>query len=479
MTKLQNINVVPLPRDRLETMAEWEQVEQIMQVGSVLLAGRTLWDITSSTYGEPAELLSSSVAHCAAAGIDSRWLVMDGEPEFFVIGKRLDRLLHGMPGDGGPLGPAERELYDRTALDHAHQLASEVKPGDVVFLHGELAIGMAPGLHTSGAHVVWVSHVGAELTNEHVRRALAFLRPGLDAVQRFALSRWPFVPPGIPGTSVSVIPPALDLFSEKNVGLDKVRVAAILIAAGIVQGPPGVRAVITPYFGRASTVTHRAVMEQDEPIALDDRLLVQIALWDELKDPVGVIEGFGRHIAPVVPDVRLLLGGPAPQDLRASDPAATAVYAAACAARQALEPDARRRVHLACIPAQDAAESAGIVNALQRHATIVIQKSLAEGFGLSVTEAMWKHRPVVASAVGGIQDQITDGVDGVLLDDPADLEAFGRAVVELLADPARAAELGAEAHERVLHQYLAARYFQQAAEFYRGLIQGDGHGIRR
>jgi len=251
------------------------------------------------------------------------------------------------------------------------------------------------------------------------------------------------------------------------------------VAAGIADGPAGVRAVITPYFGRASTVTRQAVMEQDEPLSLDDRLLVQIALWDELKDPVGVIEGFGRHIAPVVPDVRLLLAGPAAQDLRLYDPAAPDVYAQACAAREALEPDARRRVHLASIPAEDPAESAGVVNALQRHATIIIQKSLAEGFGLTVTESMWKYRPIVASAVGGIQDQITDGVDGVLLDDPTDLEAFGRAVVGLLADPVRAAALGAEAHERVRRQYLAARYFQQAAEFYRALIQGDGHGIRR
>ena len=152
MTKLQNINVVPLPLDRLETMAEWEQVEQVMQAGAALLAGRTIWDVTSSLYGEAAELLTSSVAHCTVGGIDSRWLVMDGEPEFFVIGKRLDRLLHGMPGDGGPLGPAERELYDRTALDHAHQLASEVKPGDRrVSSHGELAIGWLPDC-TRGAH---------------------------------------------------------------------------------------------------------------------------------------------------------------------------------------------------------------------------------------------------------------------------------------------------------------------------------------
>ena len=83
----------------------------------------------------------------------------------------------------------------------------------------------------------------------------------------------------------------------------------------------------------------------------------------------------------------------------------------------------RSRVHLACLPMADIEENAAIVNALQRHATVVVQKSIPEGFGLTVAEAMWKARPVVASAVGGIQDQIEDGVTGLLLDDPTDLDA--------------------------------------------------------
>ncbi len=95
----------------------------------------------------------------------------------------------------------------------------------------------------------------------------------------------------------------------------------------------------------------------------------------------------------------------------------------------------------------DIEENAAIVNALQRHATVVVQKSIAEGFGLTVAEAMWKARPVVASAVGGIQDQIEDGVTGLLLDDPADLEGFGKLVTRLLEDPAFATELGSRARE--------------------------------
>ncbi len=103
---------------------------------------------------------------------------------------------------------------------------------------------------------------------------------------------------------------------------------------------------------------------------------------------------------------------------------------------------ARERVHLACLPMDDLEENAAIVNALQRRADVVVQKSIAEGFGLTVAEAMWKARPVVASRIGGIQDQIVDGVQRILLDDPADLGAYGDAVRGLLEEPARAARSG-------------------------------------
>jgi trehalose synthase len=105
----------------------------------------------------------------------------------------------------------------------------------------------------------------------------------------------------------------------------------------------------------------------------------------------------------------------------------------------------------------DGEENAALVNALQRHAYMVVQKSIAEGFGLTVAEAMWKGRPVVASRIGGIQDQVEDGRTGVLLDDPKDLEAYGAAVLDLLENPARAAEIGAAARESVRDSFLGAR----------------------
>ena len=145
------------------------------------------------------------------------------------------------------------------------------------------------------------------------------------------------------------------------------------------------------------------------------------------------------------------------------------------AARLALEPDVRRRVHLASLPMDDRSENAAIVNAIQRRASVVVQKRLAEGFGLTVAEAMWKDRPVVASGVGGIQDQIVDGESGVLLADPRDLAEYGSAVSALLADPAAMAAMGDAARERVRAEFLGSRHLIQYLGLFSRLIDGDGH----
>jgi trehalose synthase len=114
----------------------------------------------------------------------------------------------------------------------------------------------------------------------------------------------------------------------------------------------------------------------------------------------------------------------------------------------------RERIQLASLPTADIDENAAMVNALQRHATVIVQKSLREGFGLTVTEAMWKARPVVASAVGGIQDQIDDGVEGLLVRDPTDLDAFAAAIVSLLGDATGARRMGSRGHARVRERFL-------------------------
>ncbi len=141
-------------------------------------------------------------------------------------------------------------------------------------------------------------------------------------------------------------------------------------------------------------------------------------------------------------------------DAVTDDPEGAAVLTQAHAAWAALPAALRRRIHLALLPMDDLEENAAIVNALQRGASHVVQKSLAEGFGLTVAEAMWKSRAVTASRIGGIQDQIENGLSGVLLDDPRDLAAFGAAVSGLLHDRDGSLAMGQAAQARVRAKFL-------------------------
>ena len=153
---------------------------------------------------------------------------------------------------------------------------------------------------------------------------------------------------------------------------------------------------------------------------------MQISRWDPLKDHLGVMTAFSELVDGAAPaGAELVLAGPNVNAV-ADDPEGAAVLHEILDAWRQLSHVDRRRIQLVNLPMADAEENAAIVDALQRHAAVIVQKSLHEGFGLTVTEAMWKGRPIVASATGGIQDQITDGIHGLLIDDPYDLWALRR-----------------------------------------------------
>jgi trehalose synthase len=157
----------------------------------------------------------------------------------------------------------------------------------------------------------------------------------------------------------------------------------------------------------------------------------------------------------------------------ADDPEAAATLESTLDHWHALPEHLRKRVHLVSLPTADITENASVVNALQSHASIVVQKSLREGFGLTVTEAMWKARPIVASRVGGVQDQIEDGVDGVLIDDPHDVDAAGRAISTLLNDQGLASRLGTAARNKVVRRFLPPRHLLQYAELIEECVSGE------
>jgi trehalose synthase len=439
----------------LVEVAELEQYEERVVRARARLAGRTLWHVNSTAEGGGvAELLRSCLGYLRAGGIDTRWMVFQADPTYFRITKRIHNRLHGDLGDGGPLGPDEADHVASVTAENLTAILEHVEPGDAVVVHDPQPLGLVPGLAAHGATVIWTCHVGVDVANDVCRSAWDFLRPHLSGAAAATFTRRAYVWEGLDHLRTELLPPCIDAFTLKNIDLAPGQRDAILAAAGVAAPGLAGRPAYRRDDGAQARIEHTAHLIEDAPVPADAPLVVQVSRWDRLKDPRGVLEGFVHEAG--VDEAHLLLAGPAPASV-SDDPEADLVLEEMEEAWRALRPAERARVHLANLPTEDVEENAVIVNALQRRATIVVQKSLAEGFGLTVTEAMWKRRPVVAGRVGGIRDQVEDGVSGSLVD-PRDLIAFGNAVRTLLVDPPAAFEMGEAAHERVRTRYLAPQY---------------------
>jgi trehalose synthase len=420
--------------------------------------GRSVISVNSTEAGGGvAEMLHVLVPYARGLGVDARWIVIDGDPEFFAITKRLHNHIYGASGDDGPLGAAEHEHYEAVARANGAELAAVVRPGDVVLLHDPQTAGLAGALHAAGARIVWRCHIGADTPNERSEAGWEFLRPYLEppAVDAYVFSRTGFAPAWIDRSRLSEIAPSIDPFATKNVELDPDVVLGILASVGLVAGPDGPASYVCGDGARRRIEHGCDVIRTGPPPRPDTPLVVQVSRWDRLKDMIGVLRGFADYVVDDR-DAQLVLAGPVVTAV-ADDPEGAEALRECWDAWRELPHHARTRVQIACIPMSDPDENAVIVNALQRHAAVVVQKSLAEGFGLTVSEAMFKSRPVIASAVGGLASQVVDGETGVLLPDPTDLRAFAAALERLLADPAEAARMGEHGRRRVVDHFLPDR----------------------
>ncbi|MBV8529275.1 MAG: glycosyltransferase [Candidatus Dormibacteraeota bacterium] len=449
-----------------------EQFRNALGVAHDLFAGRVIWNVNSTASGGGvAEMLQSIVPYARGAGVDTRWVVIGGSEEFFRITKRLHNRLHGAIGDGGELDEREHDEYLAVLQVNAERLLHRVHRGDAIVLHDPQTAGMIPLLHQAGHPVVWRCHVGVLDPNSLVHQAWDFLRPSVLQADAYIFSTHGFVWDGLDPARLTIVPPSIDPLAPKNNELTTEQQRAILVAAGLMAGDADpAHAVFTRLDGSTSQVVHRSELAEIAPLQESTPLVLQVSRWDRLKDPRGVLDGFVEYCAPAS-DAHLMLAGPSVARV-ADDPEGLDVLNEIEAAWRALPDATRARVHLASLQMNDVEENAVTVNALQRRAAVVVQKSLAEGFGLTVAEAMWKARPVVASRVGGIQDQIEDGRSGELVE-PRDLPAFGAAVNRLLRDPALSHRIGDAARERVREHFLVSRHLLQYLELLSALLDRE------
>jgi trehalose synthase len=450
------------------TEEQWQRFQLAAKRARKDFEGRVIWNVNSTARGGGvAELLSSLVPDRRAAGVDVRWLVIEGDPAFFKVTKRLHNMLHGVPGDGEGLTADDEAVYLATTERNAAELVALVGPRDLVLLHDPQTAGLVRPIRRTGARVAWRCHVGADTPNELVFTAWSFLLPHVIDAERVVFSRDAFVWEGLDKSRVGVIPPSIDAFTPKNQPLAPSSIESVLRASGIHEGQTEAGAIFSRLDGTRGRVVRVVERNGSPQLPAVAPTVVQVSRWDRLKDPAGVLRAFVEGIAPPAA-AHLVLAGPSTAAV-ADDPEGPVVLAEVAAQAERLPREMRERIHLFSLPMDDLQENAIIVNALQRRADVVVQKSLAEGFGLTVAEAMWKARPVVASAVGGVQDQIVNGESGVLVD-PSDLDGFARAINALLEDPARAEWIGHNARERVRGAFLGARHLEQYVDLFEAIV---------
>jgi len=449
-----------------------ELLPAVVETARATFAGRTVWNVSSTAAGGGvAEMLHRFVRYANGSGVSCRWVVIDGTPEFFAVTKRVHNRLHGETGDDGALGDAERDVMRGVAEANAEALLKRVERRDVVIIHDPQPVGLVPALRERGIPVVWRCHVGTETTDRWTDEAWSFLRRWVEAASAAVFSRAEYVPDWLPADQTRVIPPAIDPLSAKNQPLDTAAVLAILGKADILDSGGGDASFVDADDHTCQVDLKANVLRHGGPLSPDVPVLVQVSRWDRLKDMTGVLRAFVDGSVGADTGAHLLLVGPDVAGVT-DDPEGKQVLDECTAMWEQLPAETQTTASLVSLPMDDLDQNAAIVNALQRHARVVAQKSLREGFGLTVAEAMWKGTPVIGSAVGGIQDQVRDGVDGLLITDPHDLGAFATAARTLLGDAARARTMGEAAHERVRDNFLADRDLAQWLELFSHLGVG-------
>jgi trehalose synthase len=347
-------------------------------------------------------------------GVVAEWKVISGDESFFSVTKAIHNGLQGAELD---LTEAERATYAATSERNA-RLLEEVY--DVVVVHDPQPAAILPIHGRGGGRWIWRCHIDTSSPNPEV---WAFVRSHLDGYDAAIFTMREFLPPDLPIGRVEIVPPAIDPLSPKNLDIGERTALQVLSWIGV---------------------------------DLDRPLVTQISRFDPWKDPLGVIAAY-RLAREEVPGLQLALAG----SMALDDPEGWEIYREIQGA-SAADPLIHVFTNLTGVGNIE-------VNALQRLSQVVIQKSIREGFGLVVSEALWKGTPVVAGRAGGIPLQLADGAGGVLVES---VEECAQAIVALLNDPDHAAELGRRGRERVREHFLLPRLILDELTLIRYLTTG-------
>ena len=350
--------------------------------------------IINSTFvgGGVSEILEHMVPLLNQLGVDARWNVISGSEEFFEVTKKFHNALHG---NREKISSQDFALFSEVTQRNLKEMSFY---GDIIFVHDPQPVGLIAQKKSIGKKWLWRCHIDVSNPDKKVWKFLRSFIVDYDAAV-FSVPNFAHPLP----IRQFLITPSIDPLSDKNKELDSGTINSVLAKYGLISDKP---------------------------------MIVQISRFDRLKDPLGVIEAFKMVRKSI--DCQLVLAGGTATD----DPECTEVYSEV--KKQA---EGNTDIHILLVPPESDIE----INALQRAATIIIQKSLKEGFGLTISEALWKSKPVVASAVGGIPLQVKNKFTGLLC---YTVEGAAYALKQLLSNPEYANRLGQNGREHVKQNFL-------------------------
>jgi trehalose synthase len=389
-----------------------ELIEEIRSLAEPLKGRRVVHVSATAFGGGVSEILYTLVPLMRDVGLDCEWQVIYGREEFFNATKLMHNALQGNPQD---LDEEQWRTWEQYNEMNARELSGD---WDVCLVHDPQPAGLYKLVPEKARGWVWRCHIDLSTPNPAtIERLLPFIA---DYPQTL-FHMQDYVPEGMRG-SVNVVPPAIDPLTPKNMALS-----------------PEDASYVCEQFG----------------IDIDRPLICQVSRFDPWKDPLGVIDAY-RIVKQRVPDVQLALVG----SMASDDPEGWDFFNATIA-HAAGDPDVHILNNFNNVGAIE-------VNAFQSHADVVVQKSTREGFGLTVSEAIWKARPFIGGNVGGIPLQVEDAVTGFLVET---VEQCAQRTLALLADPALGKSLGRRGKEHVRQHFLTPRYLRDYLRIFAALAE--------
>ena len=418
--QLQQVNVGHKSLADYASLTGRPLTEQISALAERVAGKRVLHLSATAFGGGVAEILYTLVPLMRDVGLEAEWRVMYGRDEFFDVTKGIHNALQGSPHG---LGDGQKEIYQMY-----NRLNGEALDGDFdyVIVHDPQPAAMVEHASDAAAHWIWRCHIDLSTPNEDV---LGFLLPWLARYDAAVFHRRQYAPAfdGMPPAYIWA--PAIDPLAPKNMALSAEDAAFIVDQFGIDVGRP---------------------------------LITQVSRFDPWKDPLGVIDAF-RTVQRSHPGIQLALVGSMAHD----DPEGWDFYNQTVA-YAANDPDIYILSNLNNVGSVE-------VNAFQVHSAVVLQKSIREGFGLTVSEALWKARPTVAGNVGGIVDQIRHGETGWLVASSAEC---ADACLEILDDRGRAREIALAGKEHVRRNFLTPRLLRDWLALFNRMLGNETEGVQ-